>query len=398
MLLTKIVKTNWHPSNRKWYEDKGYIYTKKGNELEVKVEDLSKGSNVEITFLCDYCNENKVTIPYYNYFKRKSNEIIHKDCCKKCQGLKLTESSMEQYGVNSVFQLEEIKEKSKTTLIEKYGVDNYTKTDEYKVKTKKTNNIKYGFDHPTQNQQIKDKRNITVNQKYGTDNVFQNEEIKQKSKETCQEKYGVDYAMQNKVMKEKACQTNIIKYGGRSPASNEEIKEKIKKTNLKRYGFESALSNPIVQEKIHKTIRRKYGVNYITQNKEIRAKIAETLNKNNSCPTSSQQLEIYNMLKENNYNVELNYPLSRINLDIAIFIDNIKIDLEYDCAHWHKDQQKDRKRDEFTKSQGWKILRIRSGHKLPTLEQLEESIDKLINSDRTFTQIILDDWRDEEVG
>jgi len=82
-----------------------------------------------------------------------------------------------------------------------------------------------------------------------------------------------------------------------------------------------------------------------------------------------------------------------VNLDVAIFIDNIKIDLEYDAWYWHKDKNKDRKRDEFLKSQEWKILRIRSGKLLPTLEQIEESINKLVISDRTFTQIVLDDWK-----
>ena len=76
----------------------------------------------------------------------------------------------------------------------------------------------------------------------------------------------------------------------------------------------------------------------------------------------------------------------------TIFIGETKIDLEYDCWHWHQDSQKDRRRDEFLKSQGWKILRIKSSHKLPTLEQLKESINKLISSDRTFTRIVLDDW------
>ena len=62
-------------------------------------------------------------------------------------------------------------------------------------------------------------------------------------------------------------------------------------------------------------------------------------------------------------------------------------------VNWHQNQQKDRRRDEFSKSQGWKILRIKSGILLPTLEQLKYSIEKLINSSRTFTSIILNDWK-----
>ena len=54
-------------------------------------------------------------------------------------------------------------------------------------------------------------------------------------------------------------------------------------------------------------------------------------------PCSSQQLKIYEMLLDE-YKVELNYPLSQLNLDIAIFIGDIKIDLEYDGWYWHQDQ------------------------------------------------------------
>jgi len=66
-----------------------------------------------------------------------------------------------------------------------------------------------------------------------------------------------------------------------------------------------------------------------------------------------------NNMLNNKYEIKLNYPLSNVSLDIALFIDDIKIDIEYDGWYWHKDQQKDRRRDEFLKSQGWKILELK---------------------------------------
>jgi len=401
MILTKSVKVKWRSETREWYEKLDYTFTKWNDEFEVKVEDLSNGSSVEIVTLCDYCLEcNIFTLKktaYSTYIRQTKNSLITKDCCKKCTKFKVKESNFVQYGVNSIFQLESAKEKSKITLNEKYGVDNYTKTDEFKLKYKITSNKKYGFDHPGQNQHVKDKTKITVNKKYGVDNVFQNEKIKQKSKDTCQEKYDVDYAMQNIDIKEKASQTNIDRYGGKSPSSNAEVREKMKQTNLDTYGTEYYSQTEEFKIRFKETSLKNWGKENPSQNAFIKAKVAKSFYKNGTCPTSTQQLEIFGMLKENNYIVELNYPLSRMNLDVAIFIDNIKINLEYDAQYFHKDQQKDRKRDEFTKSQGWKILRIKSSHKIPTLEQLIESINKLVNSDRTFTQIILDDWKVEEV-
>ena len=137
---------------------------------------------------------------------------------------------------------------------------------------------------------------------------------------------------------------------------------------------------------------------YSSQRQDVKEKIAVAFYEKGSQKTSSQQLEIYNILKENNYKVELNYPVSNVTLDVAIFIGEIKIDLEYDGWYWHQNSQKDRKRDEFLKSKGWKVLRIRSGRKIPTYAQVEESINKLIDSSRTFTEIKLDDWKESEVS
>ena len=51
------------------------------------------------------------------------------------------------------------------------------------------------------------------------------------------------------------------------------------------------------------------------------------------------------------YFSELNYVLSSLFLDIILIVnDEIKIDIEYDGNYWHKDSQKDRRRDEYVKS------------------------------------------------
>ena len=52
MLLTKIVEVKWHPRNKIWYENKGYIFTKIGNTFEVKVEDLINNSHCMVKVKC----------------------------------------------------------------------------------------------------------------------------------------------------------------------------------------------------------------------------------------------------------------------------------------------------------------------------------------------------------
>ena len=47
-LISKTVKVKWNGRTKKQYESLGYVFTNTGDEFEVKVEDLLKGSNVKI--------------------------------------------------------------------------------------------------------------------------------------------------------------------------------------------------------------------------------------------------------------------------------------------------------------------------------------------------------------
>ena len=56
-------------------------------------------------------------------------------------------TTKKKYGVDNVFESEEIKDRIKKTIIEKYGVDNPLKSEEIKEKIKRTLLEKYGVDH-----------------------------------------------------------------------------------------------------------------------------------------------------------------------------------------------------------------------------------------------------------
>ena len=72
-----------------------------------------------------------------------------------------------------------------------------------------------------------------------------------------------------------------------------------------------------------------------------------------------------------------------------IIVNGIKIDIEYDAPYWHKDKGKDRRRDEFIKSCGYKILRIKGNTTIPTLKDIVDKIDILINTDKKYEKIQL---------
>ena len=86
MLLTKTVKTKWNPSNKKWYGNKGYVYTKMKDEFEVKVGDLMDNSNVKVDIKCDNCGKIDKNIEWCYYLKNFNNEnkcLCH-ECLKLC--------------------------------------------------------------------------------------------------------------------------------------------------------------------------------------------------------------------------------------------------------------------------------------------------------------------------
>lgn len=200
----------------------------------------------------------------------------------------------------------------------------------------------------------------------------------------------------------KYIQTCLEKYGETSPMKLESVKEKLKKTNLEKYGTEnpvvlynnSACHTPEARQKAMKTMRDKYG-GCGFEIEANRQKGLESLANSGKVPISSQQLEVYNLLKVLFPAAKIsepNFPLSTLSLDNTLEVDGIKIDIESDGKYWHQNPQKDRARDEIVKQFGYKILRIKFDHKVPTKEELKEALDKLISTDHTYYELILSDY------
>jgi hypothetical protein len=52
-LISKEVLTKWNHMNKKWFEDKGYIFTKTRYEFKVRTEDLQINSHILVDVKCD---------------------------------------------------------------------------------------------------------------------------------------------------------------------------------------------------------------------------------------------------------------------------------------------------------------------------------------------------------
>lgn len=334
MILEQTIQVNVTSNTKKYYENLGYK-CKKGDTIQVNTKDLPRGSHVTEKRICDCCGQ------VYSRPHRAMEDTFEsfgKDYCIKC--------FRENSNIKKLVQ----------------------------GKRENTNLEKYGAKTPCANEDIKNKVIKTNLDKYGVRSTLQLDEVKEKTKKSLLDRYGVD-----------------------SPLKSDIIKDKVKNTCLEKYGVESPLKNELIKEKMFNTNIERYGVKSTAQVTEVREKMIKSLIENSSIPTSKSQIELFEIIKNMypNNEVYLNYNLSRLFLDVVLFINNIKIDLEFDGEHWHKDKRKDFRRDCFVKDNGFKVIRIKSTIKNPTKEQLKEAIDILINSNKTFIEINLIDKNKE---
>ena len=252
----------------------------------------------------------------------------------------------------------------------------------------------YGLDTCNKCKNIKAKK--TCLDKYGVENVFQVNEFQEKCKQTCMERYGCEYISQTDIWKKECKKTMIERYGNANAMNVPELKEKQQNSIYEHYGVYNPLQSDEIKEKVFTTNLIKYGYKSALQNKEVKEKQMQTFYQNSTTPTSSQQLKLYDIIKQKYLDAKLNYPFSNCSLDIFIDISDIKIDIEYDGSYWHQNQQADIKRDKFLQSRGFKVLRIRSGHKLPAEEEIFTAINELATTNRIFKEIILSDWHPKQ--
>lgn len=405
--------------NRKKYLKLGYLVAETSEYINVNIKDLSIHSNYQIKIICDYCGC-EYSNSYNAITKCRNNSLIHKDSCKKCRMLKCKETlkvkygvenagqiengqikrkqtNLLKYGVESPVQSEGIKEKMKQTCLERYGVDNAMKSKDIREKLKNVMIKKYGVPCSLCSDACQEKGVTTCLKKYGVKNPQQLKSVREKVKNTNLIKFGTEYASQSKVIKEKVINTVKERYGVENPFQSQEIKEKIRNTMMEKYGVLHPLCYEEFKRKSANTCFKHYGVYSPLKCKEIRNKIANTYYLSGNVHTSSQQKYIFNMIKDLGYNAVLNYPELSFNLDVAVFIDNYKIDIEYDGWYWHQNISKDIARNNVLIKHGWNIIRVLSGELIPKKEQIQEAIYNVLSKNKQIQLIQLNDWKNNEM-
>lgn len=274
MLTTKTIKVK----SSNYYKDLGYNIDEK--YIDIKVEDLKKGSHLKIEACCDYCGTIK-NISYKDYNKNIST-FNKFSCSIKCGTLKAKETNLIKYGVDSTNKLSSVKDKTKATILKKWGVDHISKVKEindvvrHKLKEQSSDISKRIKEYNKslsieEKERIKEKRYNTNLIKYGKGYVSQVDSIKEKIKETVFEKWG-GYTYQSNLLMYKVKQTNIEKYGHEIPSKNEDVKKKTYLTNMSLWGFKTPSMNNIVKDNTKNTLLSKYNVVNIMYSEDFRKK------------------------------------------------------------------------------------------------------------------------------
>lgn len=210
MLLTKTVDVKIINHNVKHYLSLGYD-VKCGDNIDVPVDHLTKGSHYIISIKCD-CS-NIVQIKYQDYIKvtNKNGKYLCNDCRKN----NLTK--------NNIIFKNKMCTNRKNSIRNKYGVDNVFQLDEVKKKIVKTHIDKYGVSHFRQNEKIlkKEKQNRIIKGQQLPDNRLRDFELYKKItlkytrrnlKELNENWNGIDYYDNEEIRKYKELHFNDNRY------------------------------------------------------------------------------------------------------------------------------------------------------------------------------------------
>lgn len=113
MILTKTINFKF---NSHYFKRLGYQVEDK-EHLDVKIEDVGKGTMVKIKAECDICGKEK-EIGYRKYWKNFHKYGVY-SCSNKCSMFKNEKTNLEKYGVKHQCQNEEVQKSILNTKIQK---------------------------------------------------------------------------------------------------------------------------------------------------------------------------------------------------------------------------------------------------------------------------------------
>lgn len=332
------------------------LNSKEFDKFIIPVNLLSDGSHQTVLASCDYCDF-IFHIPYKEYKKRTKN--VNKICCtnRECRNKKTIDVNLVKFGSKNPMYLQSTKNKLKENIVSKYGVSN----------------------------------------------VFQLEKVKEKSKNTCLNKYGVEYASQSEEFQNNVKKTSLEKYGVDNPFKSDKIKSKIKKTILDKYDVE----HPMHSEEIRKKTliaNDPFYIKYLKNNKslfkcdcgnehtfEIDSDNYWHRNKSNTklCTIclpigdskSLKEKELFEFICSNYAGSIISGY--RDNLEIDIYLPDLKIGFEFNGLYYHSDKFKEKNyhidKTNYFREKGIRIIHIWEDDWIFQQEILKSQIKNWLN-------------------
>lgn len=214
MILDEYVKIKIGTRNFKHYKQLGYSFNHVGDVIMVVPQDLLPYSTVTINAKCDYCGKD-TKVKFSDYMVQTKNLTRQYACNnQECMNQQRTNYFQQTYGVNNPFELDEIIQKSKETMMNKYGEPNAMKVSIFKKQAKHTSLEKWGYEYPSQSPVFRENVKNTCLKKYGVTTYSQTEDFLEQFKNTCQQKYGISAPMQNIDILQKAKESLYNKQNG----------------------------------------------------------------------------------------------------------------------------------------------------------------------------------------
>jgi hypothetical protein len=321
MLISEKISIKLFSKNINYYKNLGYECNI-GDTIIVDVKELSKFSRLKVEVMCDNCKKIK-NIKYSDYILSNKDNTYY---CYNCKSIRMKKTNIKKYGVENVFQLESIKEKSKKTNLKKRGCEFATQCNETKNKKIITNRRIYGVDYATQSKEIMDKIKETCRKKYKNDYSFLNDNVKIKIKETLFQIYGENNPMKSEIIKKKASDTRI-------------------KNLFKKYEFLDIvdIKNNIYKFKCDCGEKHDFEISSILLYNRLKykTKLCTVCNTINSYNNSGFQIDLTNFIK-NNYDDTLilnDREIIKPN-EIDIYLPDLNLGFEFDGLYWHNELYK----------------------------------------------------------
>lgn len=179
--------------------------------------------NIEIRPVCEYCGNPNIEFKGFqrknepNAFPNGFKRTCSDECSRRLWKEKSTQTIIDKYGVENVFQSTDIQDKIKQTCIHRYGVEN-----------------------PAQSSDIQKKVENTLFSHYGVKRYLSSPEGREKYKNTCISRFGVSNPSQLETIKKKKRNTLLRNYGVTNPSYDASIREKRLDTKRKNGTFTSS--------------------------------------------------------------------------------------------------------------------------------------------------------------